>query len=196
MNKKNDELDKLINTKINYLTLLTYTRRNVKGYTRIFWNCKCDCGNTVEYQHKVLTYNSAESCGCHHPRNNKKENHPQWKGVGDLNGQYISQLKCKAVSRNLEWSVTTEFLWELFIKQDRKCKLTGLPLNIVALRAKQKGVDQSASLDRIDSLKGYTEDNVQWVHKNVNKMKMNFSQERFIEICKLVTLTQENLSPR
>ena len=44
----------------------------------------------------------------------------------------------------------------------------------------------TASLDRIDSSKGYIEGNVQWVHKRVNLMKGNMSTENFIEWCNLV----------
>jgi hypothetical protein len=43
-----------------------------------------------------------------------------------------------------------------------------------------------ASLDRIDSSKGYIDGNVQWVHKEVNEMKMQATQNEFIEYCNLV----------
>jgi len=39
--------------------------------------------------------------------------------------------------------------------------------------------DTTASLDRINSSKGYTLDNVQWVHKTVNIMKQGLSDEDF-----------------
>ena len=44
----------------------------------------------------------------------------------------------------------------------------------------------SASLDRIDSSKGYIEGNVQWVHKDINKIKTDMSDNKFIEWCKLI----------
>ena len=44
----------------------------------------------------------------------------------------------------------------------------------------------TASLDRIDSSKGYTIDNIQWLHKDINKMKWDFSQEKFLELCKKI----------
>jgi hypothetical protein len=46
---------------------------------------------------------------------------------------------------------------------------------------------QTASLDRIDSTKGYIKGNIQWVHKDVNKMKWNWNQSNFINWCKLIT---------
>ena len=45
----------------------------------------------------------------------------------------------------------------------------------------------TASLDRIDSSKGYIEGNVQWVHKSVNIMKCDFSSDIFIGICNQIS---------
>jgi hypothetical protein len=44
----------------------------------------------------------------------------------------------------------------------------------------------TASLDRIDSSKGYFKGNVQWIHKDLNVMKMDLTEEKFIDYCKLV----------
>ena len=52
--------------------------------------------------------------------------------------------------------------------------------------------EQTASLDRIDSKKAYTLDNVQWVHKTVNQMKWTLASKEFIEWCK--TIAQNNKS--
>ena len=48
-------------------------------------------------------------------------------------------------------------------------------------------LDTTASVDRIDSSGGYVESNVQWVHKDVNKMKMDIPQNQFIEYCKIIS---------
>ena len=45
----------------------------------------------------------------------------------------------------------------------------------------------NASLDRIDSSKGYVKDNIQWVHKDVQIMKNKFSEDYFKQICCLVS---------
>ena len=44
----------------------------------------------------------------------------------------------------------------------------------------------TASLDRIDSTKGYTKNNIQWVHKTINKMKNVLHDEEFIQWCNLI----------
>jgi hypothetical protein len=45
---------------------------------------------------------------------------------------------------------------------------------------------RTASLDRIDSTKGYIEGNLQWVHRDINKLKKNLPDDRFVEICRAV----------
>lgn len=49
---------------------------------------------------------------------------------------------------------------------------------------------KTASLDRIDSLKGYTLDNVQWIHKDLNYMKCDYEENEYIEWCKKVAAFQ------
>ena len=44
----------------------------------------------------------------------------------------------------------------------------------------------TASVDRIDPKRGYEEDNLQFVHKDVNLMKNRFDEPYFIEMCKLI----------
>jgi hypothetical protein len=64
----------------------------------------------------------------------------------------------------------------LFEKQECQCALSRLPLTM--------NVD--ASLDRIDSSQGYVGGNLQWVHQDINTMKWDLTQERFIQLCKMV----------
>jgi hypothetical protein len=108
-----------------------------------------------------------------------------------MSGSYFTTLKRGAINRDLKFDVSKEFLWSLYIKQDRKCALTGLDIHFVRDRSSGRSSAQTASLDRIDSNIGYIESNVQWVHKTVNVMKWHIDQNHFIEVCKLVA--QHNL---
>lgn len=65
---------------------------------------------------------------------------------------------------------------ETLVVQDYKCALTGAPLV----------VGENASVDRIDSSRGYELGNIQWVTKEVNRMKIDFDQKLFIELCRKV----------
>lgn len=65
------------------------------------------------------------------------------------------------------------------------CALSGIP---IIYKKHNKDSDATASLDRIDSSKGYVKGNVQWVHKDVNKIKNNLSEKRLMELCKSIYL--------
>lgn len=104
-----------------------------------------------------------------------------WKGFMDISGSYWGGLRKGARVRSLEHSITIEYAWNIFIAQNRKCALSGIPIEFYKPRTPQSS--QTASLDRIDPSKGYIEGNVQWVHKTINKMKMNLSQDEFIQLC-------------
>ncbi len=82
------------------------------------------------------------------------------------------------------------FLVEAFeyLKQDKKCALSGLLLNFPSIVGRNDG---TASLDRIDSKKGYTIENCQWLHKDVNNLKWDFTQKEIIYYCKLITENQK-----
>ena len=56
----------------------------------------------------------------------------------------------------------------------------------ISFPTKSTGI-RTASLDRIDSSKGYVPGNIQWVHKDVNWMKGSFTQEYFVNICKKIS---------
>jgi hypothetical protein len=64
--------------------------------------------------------------------------------------------------------------------------------NRSALSGRYIEIDKTASLDRIDSSKGYITGNLQWLHKDINWMKNSFSQEDFIKLCRDVTRYQKS----
>ena len=116
-------------------------------------------------------------------------------GTGDFTKTQLLRIKNKAVKRNLDWDenyMTTENLWKLMINQNHKCKLSGLNIWLskgknIPMQTNQRNLDYSgwnASLDRIDSSKGYVQGNVQWVHRNVNIMKNSYTEDYFLYLCK------------
>lgn len=107
-----------------------------------------------------------------------------WKGFGEISGSKFAEIKRNAEIRNLEFNITIEYLWELFLKQNRKCIYTNIELKFSTSKQITKGFEQTASLDRIDSSKGYIEGNIQWIHKDVNKIKRNYTEKQFIQMCR------------
>ena len=64
----------------------------------------------------------------------------------------------------------------LYIDQNKTCALSGLEIGWAEV-----GQDHTASIDRIDSTKGYTLRNIQLVHKDINMMKQQYTNQYFID---------------
>ncbi len=129
------------------------------------------------------------------------------KTIGEFNGGYYTMYKRNAEKRGLEFSVSQQYLWDLFLEQDKLCKISGLPINLKSKHIKNKQatgthLDRSlitASIDRIDSSKGYIKGNIQWVHKVINIMKGNLSDNDFVYFCRQISnfdLEKGNTEPR
>ncbi len=162
--------------------LIVQKRFGKNKYGKILWLCKCNCGKySTPTSGSLLS--GTRSCGCLKPDQKFGKNNPHWKGFGDICGGTWSRIKRGSELRKIEFNITIEETWNLFLKQDKKCALTKLPLKFAS---NSNASDGTASLDRIDSSKGYTIDNIQWVHKDINQIKWNLSQDYFIELCKLI----------
>lgn len=169
------------------LTVMKMAQNLEKSKKGIYYAvCSCACGKEHWVAPACLRYGDTKSCGCDKSRYAKisGKNSVQFTGYEGLSGSYIGKLKNRAKSDNYEFNLTAKFLWTLFLAQNRKCALSGIDIHITEVTWK-KGFG-TASIDRIDSNKGYTEDNVQWVHKDVNRMKMDFKVDYFVDLCRHV----------
>ncbi len=148
------------------------------------WECLCECGSVRFYSSaQVRSKKISECLDCYNKRISKYE------PVGEITRGHWAQIVKNAVIRNLPFEVSCEFVWSLFLKQDRKCVLSGESL-VFATSVKSTG--NSASLDRIDSDLGYTENNVQWVHKDINSIKSKIPDPDFIRWCEKVAAWQQS----
>jgi transposase-like protein len=120
-----------------------------------------------------------------------RHKNPRWSGYGEICGSHWKSIVYQANSRSIQFDITIEYGWDLYLSQDRKCALTDVPIFFADTDYDYKRGIKNASLDRINSDDGYVIGNVQWVHKKVNLMKGSISQEDFITICKQVYLKME-----
>lgn len=104
----------------------------------------------------------------------------------NMSKSLFSRIKTNANIRKLDFDITSKYIYELFLKQNEKCALSGLEITLPKCNADIQFGQFTASLDRIDSSKGYTEDNIQWVHKKINIMKQDMSDTQFIDFCKTI----------
>jgi len=137
------------------------------------WICQCECGRTASIFSSSLLANNSHSC--QYCMNRKPDIHTIFRRCYE-----------SAIKRGIEFNLSKDYLNILLKKQKNKCALSNIVLN--TYRSGPQGIKCTASIDRIDSSKGYIEGNVQWVHKNINYMKWNLTQKEFINWCKLVAL--------
>lgn len=152
-----------------------------RHYNKMFI-CLCSCGAERKVSRGSLLSGNSKSCG--HSKRKTGSSHPTWKGFGEIPSVYWKSITRGAQLRDIEFSITIEDAWLLFLEQNRCCALSGV---LLQFGSKHLGTQTTASLDRICSTTGYTYDNIQWIHKRINFMKSNDSDAEFIEWCKRVT---------
>lgn len=102
---------------------------------------------------------------------------------GKIPAKVILGAKHRAKKHNREYNLTDEYLYDLYLSQNKKCAITGI--DIVFAESHLVAKNTTASIDRIDNSNGYIEGNVRWVHKKINVMKWDLSDKDFIEWCRL-----------
>jgi hypothetical protein len=147
------------------------------------WCKPCpSCGLEQDYLRRCYAIHSFTlGKECKTCSNRKTEN----SGRGLYNGVRLSWFhKCKvgAETRGILWSLVVEDVWQKYVDQEGVCNLSGIPIGWSAV-----GQSHTVSIDRIDSAKGYTVDNIQLLHKDINMMKQAFSQKHFVALCKSVS---------
>lgn len=134
---------------------------------------------------KNRLYSSCKICHQTSDKNSKFSSHWYTSRFDEETLKLFSTLKnlcTKAKLRNKEFDpeVTWETLFELWEKQNGECTYSGLPLSTEANHP------HKVSLDRIDSDNGYVADNLQLVSASVNRMKQEFDEEFFVDMCVLI----------
>lgn len=174
---------RFIGRKFGKLTVLNLHHRDRIG--RTFWSCSCSCGNKI--LKTVCKYNllngASINCGCE--RRAKRSSKRYYKVLGT----FLAHSRECANRRNLEHKITAKDVWEKYVKQEGRCALSGVK---ICFSSKSKKFDGTASIDRIDSDKGYTVDNIQLVHKKINVLKLDKSDTAFIDWCHIVSSFQKS----
>lgn len=156
------------------LTVIKPGTKTLNGH--ISWLCRCECGNKLTVASHHLISGNTQSCGC-----------SKTVGCGEISGTYWGQVRRRAKRHSLEITISIKQAWEIYQNQKGFCALSGIKLshrkyigreNYISLYSKS-----NASLDRIDSKKGYTYNNCQWVDKHINIMKNSLPEKKFINFC-------------
>jgi hypothetical protein len=193
---KGQRLGELTGKKVGMLTLCNKVDTEQESDpNKPHWRCRCECGNYVTRGQDYLLSQRCVNARCGDCKKRLSHNYgcnsSRWAGFGEISGQYMSSMKASARTRHLIFDLTTEYLWELYIKQGGKCALSGLPLSFAKWVIRNGRSDQTASIDRINSAIGYVEGNVRWVHKVANMMRNHFDTNVFYMVCTAVAREHE-----
>lgn len=146
------------------------------------WICVCACGKTAVAVGTDLRNGKTKTCGCRTSIKSRR-NFQGYKGIGKALWRNAIQ---NAEQRGYEFSVSIEYMWCRFALQQGRCAMSGMNLELSHHK-------RTASIDRIDNDIGYIEGNVQWVHKDINKLKGVMSVDKLIMLCRTVATFQGNL---
>lgn len=91
-----------------------------------------------------------------------------------------------AKKRFKNFNLTLEYLKEIWEQQNGICPYTGIKLQLATYTTNHNNPIYTASLDRIDSSKGYEIDNVQFISTAINYMKNTMSHEDTIKLCNII----------
>lgn len=154
-----------------YGSLTVVSRNYGKSDSKLaHWNCLCCCGQMAVCKGSDLRQGKIKTCGCRIGIRRIGN----FQGYGYIPKGYWRSLIDNAERRGILVQLTIKEADELFVAQKYLCALSGVAISFS---------ERTASLDRIDNSKGYVSENVQWVHKDINRIKQSFAQERFIELC-------------
>ena len=184
------DYDAVIGKKFGKLEAKEYVGKMMYGdKMRHAFKCQCECGGEKTAVYDSLKTGAISSCGCLRWQSGNKSK--KWRGHGQISGNYWDHVKRGAKTRDFEFSVSIEEAWKKFEEQEGICAISGISISLES-RQNKRSKYGSASLDRIDSKQGYTSSNIQWVHKDINRMKQHFDEAYFVKLCKTISEYQGN----
>lgn len=182
--KSKNHNEDLTGQRFNFLTALEYVKNDKFG--KAIWLCECECGKKKNINAACMKKNLTKSCGCFKRKKNSA-------GYELISGAFWKKLEKSAATRSYEMTITIEEAWNQFLKQDGKCALSNVPITLKSCHDQVKY--QTASPDRIDSKLGYTQENFQWVHKRINRIKNILSKNELLFWCdKIIKNNNEKIT--
>ncbi len=141
--------------------------------------CICDCGKERVIRLDAIIYNWTKSCGCLQKESGKDEFTPF--------RFFLANARKRTKKRNvklIECNLNLLYLKQLWEKQGGICPYTGIKMELAEVSNKRTRINMNpaqASLDRIDSSKGYIKGNVEYVCVSINYAKNGFTKEKILD---------------
>jgi hypothetical protein len=96
---------------------------------------------------------------------------------------YYSAAKTKAKEKRLEFNLTLDSIYDQWHLQKGKCAISGIEMYLFPCStsgSRKNSMPHTASLDRIDSHKGYIIGNIQFLCYSINLAKNNFTDKQIL----------------
>lgn len=99
---------------------------------------------------------------------------------------FLRRVKTRQKQKQVECDLTINYLKDTWDSQNGFCPYTGIKMQLPSTSCKINSPLVTASLDRIDSSKGYLMGNVQFVPMSINYMKNAMTDEQTKELIRLI----------
>jgi hypothetical protein len=163
--------------------------------------CKCSCGTLRLFNWKDIRRGKTKGCGCRRNtpelRALAKERAIQFQKEGILNRGYVRKdAKCpfRYILRMLNkpnrkpCNLKIEDLKQVWKQSGGVCPYTNIKLTL-PLGSANPNPEISykmASIDRIDSSKGYIKGNIQYISRNINLAKGTLTHQQMLDFMNLI----------
>jgi hypothetical protein len=155
-----------------------YERRIKKKAIGFFCNLKCsgsffNAKHLEKYQGDPSHFKGYE--------NNRLDQYSPFK-------YHANKARSRSKKKGYKTDLTTEYLKEIWDKQNGTCPYTGIKMEISRTSQDEdiKKTPIKASLDRIDPSIGYIKGNVEFVCYCINVMKNDFTKQEMIDFINLI----------
>lgn len=175
----NEKYGMLTVLELDHISVHPINQRKAEHY-----KCKCDCGNECVKPRRVLSLPSAtRNCGCKPPKLRKQ---PEELALNN----YIRILKKSALVRGIPFKLNREQVHALI---HSPCQYCGDVNSLTQIYPHPFYEFRYTGIDRVDSSRGYTTDNVVPCCWKCNRMKESFSANDFVAHAQKVAFYKTSL---
>jgi hypothetical protein len=177
--------------KVSDQTVRNYCNEGILDYIRMGRKHKSSIGHRKISVDSIYEYMGVPQPEIIVPTNTFCDSRYDIKRKMFITKPFHTYVKAGARSRNIFFNLSRRDIDRQWFKQKGLCAITRCKIFMPAngqkqAKAKCNITPKTASPDRIDSRMGYFPLNFQFIHKIVNRMKLDMRQEDFIEWCRSV----------
>lgn len=143
---------------------------------KVYWVCKCSCGNLCVKPTTYLRSSETPSCGCWDAElKSNRAKITSTKHGKSYTVEYALYSGCKARAKKDNLSFDLD-LTDILIPAT--CPVLGIPIS----RGNKFHTQASPSIDRFDNTKGYTKENIRIISRRANCLKNDATVEEMKKV--------------